>query len=60
MGSLSPYHWLLVLLVVLLFFGGRKIPEFMRGLGEGIHAFRRGLRGDQKDVNTVDPSRRKN
>jgi len=42
MGELSIYHWLLVLLVVLLLFGGRKIPELMRGIGEGIRAFREG------------------
>jgi|HubBroStandDraft_6_1064221.scaffolds.fasta_scaffold607337_2 sec-independent protein translocase protein TatA len=42
MDELSIYHWLLVLLVVLLLFGGRKIPELMRGIGEEIRAFRQG------------------
>lgn len=32
-------EWLLVLLAVLLFFGGRKIPELMRGVGRGIREF---------------------
>jgi sec-independent protein translocase protein TatA len=44
MGELSVYHWLVVLLIVLLLFGGRKIPELMRGIGEGIRAFRDGAR----------------
>lgn len=44
MGELSVYHWLVVLLIVLLLFGGRKIPELMRGIGEGIGAFRDGTR----------------
>jgi sec-independent protein translocase protein TatA len=45
MGELSIYHWLLVLCVLLLLFGGRKIPDLMRGLGSSIGAFREGLSG---------------
>jgi sec-independent protein translocase protein TatA len=44
-GELSIYHWLIVLFVVILLFGGRKIPELMRGLGEGIRSFREGKSG---------------
>jgi sec-independent protein translocase protein TatA len=43
MGEFSIYHWLIVLLIVVLLFGGRKIPELMRGLGEGIRSFRDGI-----------------
>jgi sec-independent protein translocase protein TatA len=35
MGELSPIHWLIVLAVILLLFGGRKIPELAKGLKEG-------------------------
>jgi sec-independent protein translocase protein TatA len=49
MGELSIYHWLVVLLIVLLLFGGRKIPELMRGIGEGIRAFREGARDKVSD-----------
>ena len=35
MGEFSAIHWMVVLAIVLLLFGGRKIPEMMRGLGEG-------------------------
>ena len=35
----QPEHLLLVLAIVLLFFGGKKIPELMRGLGEGVREF---------------------
>jgi sec-independent protein translocase protein TatA len=45
MGELSIYHWLIVLLIVIILFGGRKIPQLMRGLGEGIHNFKEGVRG---------------
>lgn len=47
MGEFSPIHWLIVLAVIVLLFGGRKIPEVMRGLGEGIRSFKEGMRGDQ-------------
>lgn len=45
MGEFSVYHWLIVLALVILLFGARKIPELMRGLGQGIHSFKQGLRG---------------
>lgn len=48
MGEFSVYHWVLVGLIVLLFFGGRKIPELMRGIGRGIQSFREGLAGSEK------------
>jgi sec-independent protein translocase protein TatA len=51
MGEFSVYHWLIVLSIVVLLFGGRRIPEMMRGIGEGIHAFRRGVSPDEKEVN---------
>lgn len=46
MGEFSPIHWLIVLAVIVLFFGGKKIPEVMRGLGEGIRSFREGMHGN--------------
>lgn len=39
MGSLGFQEILLIAVVVLVLFGGRKIPEFMRGLGKGIREF---------------------
>ncbi len=45
MGEFSPFHWLIVLAVVVLLFGGKKIPEVMRGVGEGIRSFKDGMRG---------------
>jgi len=46
MGEFSPIHWLIVLAIIMLLFGGRRIPEVMRGLGEGIRSFKEGMRGD--------------
>lgn len=45
MGEFSPIHWLIVLAIILLLFGGRKIPELARGLGEGIRSFKDGMSG---------------
>ena len=45
-GSLGMPELLIILLVVLLLFGGRKIPDLARGLGEGVRNFRTALRGD--------------
>lgn len=40
----SIWHLVIILLVVLLLFGGRKLPELMRGLGSGIREFKEGMR----------------
>ncbi|HWF12377.1 MAG TPA: twin-arginine translocase TatA/TatE family subunit [Candidatus Acidoferrales bacterium] len=45
MGEFSPFHWLIVLAIVVLLFGGKKIPEVMKGLGEGIRSFKEGMHG---------------
>lgn len=47
MGEFSIFHWLVVLAIVLILFGGRKIPEVMRGLGEGIRNFKEGMQQSQ-------------
>ncbi len=41
----SPMHWLVLLVIVLILFGGRRIPELMRGMGEGIRSFKEGMAG---------------
>lgn len=46
MGEFGPMHWLVLFGVIVLLFGGKKIPEVMRGLGEGIRSFKEGMRGD--------------
>jgi sec-independent protein translocase protein TatA len=51
MGELSPIHWLIVLAIILLLFGGRKIPELAKGLGEGIRSFKDGMAGNTHPTN---------
>lgn len=41
---------LLIALVVLLFFGGKKIPELMKGLGKGVRSFKEGMNEVEKDI----------
>lgn len=56
MGELSIFHWLVVLAVVLLLFGGRKIPEVMKGLGEGIRSFKDGMSGTNQAPPAAPPA----
>lgn len=42
-GGIGMQEILLIVLVVLLFFGGRKIPELMKGLGKGVRSFKEGM-----------------
>jgi len=42
-GWISGSEWIVVALVILLLFGGTKIPQLMRGLGRGVGEFRRGI-----------------
>jgi sec-independent protein translocase protein TatA len=49
-----PMHWLIILVVILVLFGGRKIPELMRGMGEGVRGFKEGMHGgNQSQSQTV-------
>lgn len=54
MGLLEPQHILLIVLALLLFFGGKKIPELMRGLGKGMKEFKDAQNGEtpSNPVNT--------
>lgn len=49
-GGLGMSEILLIALVVLLFFGGKKIPELMKGLGKGVRSFKEGMNEIEKEV----------
>jgi sec-independent protein translocase protein TatA len=49
MLGLGPTELVVIVLVVLLLFGGRKIPELMKGLGQGIKEFKDASKGVEKD-----------
>ena len=45
-GLESPTHLIIVLVIVLLLFGSKRIPELAKGLGAGLHEFRKGAQGE--------------
>lgn len=47
MGSFSIWHWLIVLVIVLLLFGAGKIPKLMGDMAKGVKAFKQGLKDDE-------------
>lgn len=46
LGVMGPWQIVIILVIVLLLFGGKKIPELMKGLGKGIKEFKDGLAGE--------------
>lgn len=44
-------EWIIILVIVLLLFGARKIPELMKGLGKGVHSFKKGMQEAQDELN---------
>lgn len=50
LGSLGGPEILLIVLVVLLLFGGKKIPELMKGLGKGVRSFKEGMKEIDSDT----------
>ena len=56
MSKLGPWEIILIVAVVLLIFGGRKIPELMRGLGRGVQEFKDGMKADDEPSKPGDNS----
>ena len=56
--NLNGWEIPLLILVVLILFGGKKIPEFMKGLGKGINSFKKGLNDIEEDIK-ADPADKK-
>lgn len=54
MGSLSIWHWLIVLAIALLLFGRGKIPELMGDVAKGIKSFKKGM-NDDEDNSSAQP-----
>lgn len=52
MFGIGTQEILFIVLVVLLFFGGKKIPELMKGLGKGIRSFKDGMNGMENGSET--------
>ena len=55
MGSLSIWHWIVVIAVVLLLFGRGKISDLMGDVAQGIKAFKKGMQDDDKTAEKPEP-----
>lgn len=53
LGTLGGGELILIALVILLLFGGKKIPELMKGLGKGVKSFKDGMNEIEKDIKDV-------
>ncbi|PUD27101.1 twin-arginine translocase TatA/TatE family subunit [Helicobacter pylori] len=49
-GFTSIWHWVIVLLVIVLLFGAKKIPELAKGLGSGIKNFKKAVKDDEEEI----------
>jgi sec-independent protein translocase protein TatA len=49
LGMIGPWQWVIIGLAILLLFGGKKIPELMKGLGSGIKEFKDASKEDAAD-----------
>ncbi len=50
-GTPGPVEIIIIVLIILLLFGGRKIPELMKGLGQGMREFKKAAKGDKEQEN---------
>ena len=50
LGNLGAGEIIVIALIVLLLFGGKKIPELMKGLGKGVRSFQEGVNNIEKDI----------
>lgn len=50
---IGTWEWVIIALVILLLFGGKKIPELMKGLGKGVKSFKEGMNSVEKEINDI-------
>lgn len=58
LGSIGLTEILVLLLIVLLLFGAKKIPELMKSFGKGVKSFKEGINGVEEDINAASDSKR--
>jgi sec-independent protein translocase protein TatA len=56
MFGIGTQEIIFIVLIVLLFFGGKKIPELMKGLGKGVRSFKEGVKGVENDLDIKNES----
>ena len=55
LGVVGPWQIVIIALVILLLFGGKKIPELMKGLGKGVKSFKEGMNEIEDQINDDAP-----
>ncbi len=60
LAMLGWWELLIIVLVILLLFGGKKIPELMKGLGKGVSSFKKGIKEGEEDADDQTPKDDKN
>lgn len=59
LNNLGGWEWIIILIVILLLFGGKKIPELMKGLGKGVKSFKQGMNEMKEEIEKEDESAKK-
>ena len=57
-GIVGPWQIILIVVVILLLFGGKKIPELMKGIGQGAREFKKGLSGEEEEKKKDDATKK--
>ena len=57
-GGIGMQEILVIALIVLLLFGGKKIPEMMKGIGKGVRSFKDGVNGLEKEIDNDESTHR--
>ncbi len=53
LGVIGGPEIIVILLIVLVLFGGKKIPELMKGLGKGVKEYKKAMNGVEEDINNI-------
>ena len=60
LGSVGAPEIIILALLILLLFGGKKIPELMKGIGKGVKSFKDGMKDVEDEINSNDSSKKDN
>lgn len=61
LGAFGPTEIILIIAIVILLFGGKKIPELMKGIGQGMKEFKKASKGEEpQDANKKEPEKLQN
>ena len=58
LGMVGPWQWIIIGLAILLLFGGKKLPELMKGLGGGIKEFKKASKEDDDEADKIEEKKK--